>query len=119
MLKKKIKYQLKFKNYDQMLLNYNLLIIFFELKKKLNYINKNSITFLPYQKKPICILRAPFIHNVSREHFELRTFKTLLTIEILDPNNFLLEKLFETFLLNILKLQETTISYKKYKITGL
>ena len=119
MLKKKIRYYLKFQSYDQNLLVYNFLVSLFELKKNLNFIHKNTYIILPYKTKKICLLRSPFVDNVSREHFELRIFKNILVIEILDPKNFILEKIFDNYLINILKFQEVTISYKKFKIVSL
>ena len=118
MLKKKIRYCLKFQSYDQNLLVYNFLVSLFELKKNLNFIHKNTYIILPYKTKKICLLRSPFVDNVSIEHFELRIFKNILIIEILDPKNFLLEKIFDNYLINILKFQEVTISYKKFKIVS-
>jgi len=118
MLKRKIRYQLKFQSYDQNLLAYNLLISLFEFKKNLNFINKSSIVMLPYKTKKICVLRSPFVDNISKEHFELRIFRNLLILDIYDPKNFIIEKIFDNFLVEILKFQEINISFKKFKTVG-
>jgi ribosomal protein S10 len=118
MLKKKIKYFLNFKSPDQKLLFYNLLLFLFECKKNLNYINKTSLIFAPYKYKKFCILRSPFVDKISREFFELRIFKNILILEIVDPENIILEKLFEASLINTIQYYESDISYKKIKITS-
>lgn len=118
MLKRKIRYQLKFQSYDQNLMAYNLLVSLFEFKKNLNFIHKSSIVTLPYKTKKICVLRSPFVDNISKEHFEMRIFRNLLIIEIYDPKNFILEKIFDNFLVETLKFQEINISFKKYKLIG-
>ena len=118
MLKKKIKYNLKFKSFDQKLLAYNLITILFELKKKLNFIKINNISTMPYNTKKFCVIRSPFVDKVSKEHFELRIFKNSIIIEVIDPENPILEKFLEISIVNVLKMQELTINYKKFKIIG-
>src|SRR4051812_14374380 len=100
MLKKKgkIKYNLKFQAFDQKLLSYNLLTILFELKKKMNFIKVNSVITMPYSTKRVSLIRSPFVDKTSKELFELRIFKTLVTIEIFEFENFILEKFFENHL---------------------
>lgn len=113
MSKNKIKYQLEFKSFDQKLLTYNLISILFELKKNFNFLKFNKISSIPYTTKKTCVIRSPFVDKVSKEHFEIRVFKILINIEILNLNNFFLDKIFEEYLVNVLKNQEITVSYKK------
>lgn len=115
MQKKQIEYQLKFKSADQKLLLHNLTTILFELKKNINFIKLNKINIISSNTKRFCVLRSPFVDKVSKEHFEIRVFQVIVTIVILDSNNFFFEKTFEKYLNTTLKFQELNISYKKIK----
>jgi len=117
MLKNIIRYRIKFTNFDQKILNHNLLTILFELKKHLNFVKKTSNAQLPSNSKTFCVLRSPFVDNISKEHYELKTFKNVLVLEFLNPQNILLEKLIDSTITSVLWSQESKVAYKKIKIS--
>ena len=115
---KKINYHLIFKIYNYYLLNSNILTILFEIKKKFNFFKIKKIIKLKSEINKISINRSPFVDNVSKEQFETRTYKVLIILEITSFSdnknlNIIFDKLFEKYLINILKFQEITISLKK------
>ena len=62
------------------------------IKKELLYIIQNfdglSFQLLNYNcKKKITVLRAPFVHNKSREQFEQKTYKCKLIFNLKDQNS--------------------------------
>jgi len=115
-MKSKIRYLIKFKNYDQKLLTHNLLTSLFDLKKKLNFVNKTSVVYMPSKIKYYCVLRSPFVDNVSKEHYELRTFSNTIILDLIDPANIILEKIYDKFLYEIFSMSESLIVLKKLKI---
>ena len=119
---KKIKYYISFNSYENFLLTSNILTIILEIKRKLNYFKIEKFIRFPITKKRVTVNRSPFVDNVSKEHFELCTYKVLIILELnLSFSNnkeiiYIVQKLFEKYILNILKYQDVTINIKK-KIT--
>ncbi len=77
-----IKIEIKLKSFEQYYLNKTLL----QLKAILIFFNisfSNEIK-LPQKIKKFTILRSPHIDKKSREQFEIKRFKNLLTVEITD-----------------------------------
>lgn len=116
MLNHKIRYNIKFQNYDQKLLAHNLLTSLFDLKKNLNFVRKTSVSYMPSKVKYYCVLRSPFVDNISKEHYELRIFNTLITLDIVDPKNVILERIYDKFLNKIFSMPESAVILKKFKI---
>jgi ribosomal protein S10 len=53
------------------------------IKKLLNNLNINhSIFFLPISKKRITLLKSPHVNKKAKEHFFLKEYKAILTLNI-------------------------------------
>mgnify|MGYP000857549187 FL=1 len=71
------KYQLKIQSVNKMALTVYLLSLQAFLKK-LNVFY--SVINLPVRKKRITLLKSPHVNKSAREQFEVKTYKTVLTL---------------------------------------
>jgi small subunit ribosomal protein S10 len=79
-----MKFCISLKTFEKNLIYQILPIISINLQK-----NNSKIlgtVFLPKKIKKFCVLRSPHIDKSSREHFEIRSYKCLIYIEIISLN---------------------------------
>jgi small subunit ribosomal protein S10 len=48
--------------------------------------NVKGVVSLPTKIKRFCVLRSPHVDKKSREHFEVRLYKTFIDVTITSPN---------------------------------
>lgn len=115
MLISKYKISLLLKSIDQELLNAFTLVLNTKLKNISNI--KCSTVSLPKKIKKITVLKSPHINKTSREQFEIRSYKNLITLNLIDTNisavNILLIKLMQNLRPGILVTVKKNIKYKR------
>lgn len=76
--------QLTFKSFDHNILDC-FIVDFLEFLKQ-HEIDCKSVVMLPIKIKKFTLIKAAFIHKRHREHFEIRTYTRLITINLNDKN---------------------------------
>lgn len=79
---------------------------------KQNNIRFTSPISLPNKKKIYCVLTSPHVNKDAREHFEIRTYRKIIFLEI-EKNYY---NIFNKLLFNLPFLIQDNIKYKNKKL---
>ena len=107
----KVEYSIKVLSYDYNLLESQILSILLEIKLKFNFFKPKIIYSIPPSSKKLCILRSVFVDNSSKEHLEIKSYKSLIKIEIITKRDYI--KMIDILILDLLKYPDPNITYKK------
>lgn len=75
---------------------------------KLKTIFSFSIVALPTKIKKFTVVRSPFVSKLSREQFELKTYKNVLILKYYN------KILFDVFYKNLINFKNTYLDFKVY-----